>query len=230
LSHTDKIVFLSRIWSADRISLSHRALPPMTKNEACIETIRCFHSQLENIEFHNRRMLHTQEALFDAHDFRDLRELIQIPDLLPTHVYKCRVTYRRHIESIEWEIYARRQIASLQLVHDETIDYSFKYRQRHDLDRIYSQRKECDDVLIVRNGYLTDTYVCNIALLNDNNWLTPAEPLLKGTQREYLLRKGIISPAYIRAEDLNNFTQIRLFNAMMPWTEAITLPVSRVFG
>lgn len=201
----------------------------ISRKEACIETIRCVRSQLENIAFHNRRMHHTRGELFDADDFQDLRELIQIPDLLPTHVYKCRVTYRRYIESVEWEIYSRRQIASLQLVHNEIIDYPFKYRQRHDLDRIYSQKKKCDDVLIVRNGYLTDTYVCNIALLKDNNWLTPAEPLLKGTQRELLLRQETIFPAYIRSEDLNNFTQIRLFNAMMPWTEAITLPVSRIF-
>lgn len=197
--------------------------------ETCIETIRCVGSRLENLDFHNRRMHATRQTLFGAEDFMDLRELIQIPVLLTSHVYKCRVSYRSEIEAIEWEPYTKRQIRSLKVIKDDSINYPFKRKQRNDLDKIYSQRGNYDDVLIVRHGYLTDTYVCNLALSDGDTWLTPAEPLLKGTQREYLLQKGVIQMAHLHIKDLHKFTDIRLFNAMMPWDDAITIPVSQIY-
>jgi 4-amino-4-deoxychorismate lyase len=199
------------------------------RKEACIETIRCADSRLENLSFHNERMDRTRRTLFGTHDFLDLGELIQIPELLPSHVYKCRVTYTDRIESVEWEVYNRRTINSLRIVHDEKIDYTFKYSKRHDLDRIYSQRGKFDDVLIVRNGYLTDAYVCNIAFLDGSKWLTPANPLLKGTQRALLLHQNKIEEAPIHLGDLRSFTRVSLFNAMMPWPEAVVLQCDRIF-
>lgn len=199
------------------------------ENECCIETIRYAEGKLENLAWHNQRMNRTRTSLYGSEDFLDLRELIEIPEMLTSHVYKCRVTYAKQIEEVEWELYKKRSINSLKVVHDETIDYSFKYRQRHDLDRLYSQRKEHDDVLIVRNGYLTDAYVCNIALFDGETWWTPSGPLLKGIQRERLLQDGKVLASPICLKDLRKFTNIRLFNAMMPWSEAIELPVSRIF-
>lgn len=196
---------------------------------ACIETIRCVGLELENLPLHNERMNRTRRALFGSVNFLDLRELIQPPAVLTSSVYKCRVTYQDTVLQVDWEPYSKRKITSLQLVHHETIDYSFKYRQRHDLDRLYSQRGEHDDVLIVRNGCLTDAYVCNIALYDGKTWWTPDAPLLRGTQRERLLQEGTVSAKAIRLKDLSAFTNIRLFNAMMPWPEAIELPVSRIF-
>lgn len=197
--------------------------------EPCIETIRCTASQLQNLDFHNARMNLTRQLLFGTNDFLNLRELIQIPELLPNRVYKCRVTYRFEIEKVEWELYQKRQVDSLKIICNDTINYPFKFKQRNDLDKIYSQRESYDDVLIVRNGYLTDTYVCNLALFDGDAWLTPATPLLKGTQRENLLQQGVIKTAHLLLTDLHKFTDIRLFNAMIPWEEAITLPVSQIF-
>lgn len=199
------------------------------KREPCIETVRYAGGKLNNIDYHNERMNRTRAALFGATNFTDLRELIEIPDLLPSHVYKCRVTYELDILSVEWEQYIRRTIRTLKIVHAENIDYSFKYRQRHDLERLYSQRNQYDDVIIVRNGYLTDAYVCNIALFDGKNWVTPKNPLLRGTQRAKLLEEGTLVTAPLLLKDLPNFTNIRLFNAMMPWSEAIELPVSAIF-
>jgi 4-amino-4-deoxychorismate lyase len=198
--------------------------------ESCIESIRYAGGALENLEGHSRRMNRTRAELYQCDDFLDLRELIQIPVLLNSHVYKCRVTYEDQVSAVEWELYQKRRIETLRLVHDKTISYAYKYRLRDDLDRLYSQRKEHDDVLIVRNGYLTDTYVCNIALFDGKTWWTPSEPLLNGTQRALLLEKGTVVAAPVRLKDLPNFTNIRLFNAMMPWNEAIDLPISRVIG
>lgn len=201
----------------------------MTPELTCIETIRFVNARPENLALHNERMNRTRQKLFSSQNFLDLSELIPVPGTLPHHVHKCRVVYRDRVESVEWEAYEKRTIRSLRVIRDETIDYSFKFRQRHDLDRIYSQKKDCDDVLIVRNGYLTDAYVCNIALWDGAAWLTPADPLLRGTQRALLLQQGTIMESPVLLKDLHKFTRIRLFNAMMPWPEAIELPVAQVF-
>ena len=46
--------------------------------------------------------------------------------------------------------------------------------------------------LIVKDGYLTDTSIANIALYDGYTWFTPAHPLLRGTKRAELLNKQLI--------------------------------------
>ena len=43
-------------------------------------------------------------------------------------------------------------------------------------------KREQDEILITRNGLLTDTSIANIALFNGKEWHTPKHPLLKGVQ------------------------------------------------
>ena len=47
----------------------------------------------------------------------------------------------------------------------DTIDYTYKSAHREELNALYAQKGMADDILIVRNGYLTDTSISNIALL-----------------------------------------------------------------
>ncbi len=57
---------------------------------------------------------------------------------------------------------------------------------------IYSPNEGHDDILIIRDGLLTDTSICNVALWNGTSWITPARPLFSGTMRAYLLDKGLV--------------------------------------
>ena len=84
-----------------------------------------------------------------------------------------------------------------------------------------------DDVLIVRHGLLTDTSIANIALWNGCEWHTPAQPLLAGTQRRYLLDTGQIKETDIPVASLGNYRHIRLFNALIPFGE-VELPVGQI--
>ena len=85
-------------------------------------------------------------------------------------------------------------------------------------------RDGSDEVIIVRNGLLTDTSYTNIALFDGCEWLTPKLPLLAGTQRASLIDRQRLREADIRADDLWSFDYIALFNAMMNLGEMI-LPV-----
>lgn len=131
---------------------------------------------------------------------------------------------------MEWESYAPRPIRSLRLVYDDALKYPYKYLDRAALRHLFDQRGTCDDVLIVQKGCLTDTSYCNLALFDGTRWCTPATPLLPGTQRQYLLDQGVLSEDTIRVEDLRQFQQIRLFNAMLPWEEGPTLSTEQVVG
>ena len=106
-------------------------------------------------------------------------------------------------------------VHSLRLVTCDEIDYSYKSTDRQCLNDLFAQRAGHDDILIIRDGLLTDTSICNVALWNGTSWITPARPLLCGTMRAYLLDKGLVQAEDIPVEDLPKYTRIRLFNALI---------------
>lgn len=88
-------------------------------------------------------------------------------------------------------------------------------------------RKNFDEVLLVKNGLLTDTVICNIAVFDGFNWLTPTTPLIYGVNRAQLLEDGKIIEKDIRLNELENFSRIRLFNAMIEFGK-IELKISDI--
>lgn len=138
---------------------------------------------------------------------------------------KVRVVYGCNgVTEVTCEQYRLRHIGSLKVVCDDTIDYAFKRTDRRCLQRLTAMRDNCDDVLIVRNGLLTDTSFTNIALLVDGRWLTPAQPLLAGVMRSRLIADGILRESDLTLDDVRRATGIRLTNAMTDWGEMEVLP------
>lgn len=119
-----------------------------------------------------------------------------------------------------------RMVASLRLVTSDKIDYSYKRTNREGLNELFGRRGNADDILIVKDGYLTDTSIANIALYDGNSWYTPAHPLLRGTKRAELLDNQLIVEKDISWLQLDDYTHIMLFNAMIDW-ERIIIPVDR---
>lgn len=152
----------------------------------------------------------------------DLRALISPQSL--AGVYKCRVVYGKEIEEITYVPYQMRDISSLRLVVADTVDYTYKSTNRENLNALYAQRKTADDVLIVKDGCLTDTSIANVAFYDGKVWCTPSHPLLRGTKRAELLDKKIIVEKDIPQAHLGKYSKIMLFNAMIDWG-CIILPV-----
>ena len=140
---------------------------------------------------------------------------------------RCRVEYQEEVEKVEYLPYTLRPVNSLKLVTSDGLDYTYKSTDRQKLDELFGQRGEADDILIVRDGFLTDTSIANIALWNGSQWETPEIPLLEGTMRASLLGKEMIVPAAIRPQDLSRYSLIRLFNAMIGFGE-IEFPVANI--
>ena len=72
--------------------------------------------------------------------------------------------------------YTVRHVHSLALIQADHIDYTYKSAGREPLNRLFALRGACDDILIVKQGLLTDTSIANIALSDGTHWYTPAHP------------------------------------------------------
>lgn len=134
------------------------------------------------------------------------------------------------VSSVTFQQYQLRPVRSLRCVEADHLRYSLKSTHRNGITHCVEQRENCDDVLILRHNLLTDTSIANIALWHEEQqrWMTPTRPLLRGTHRAALLRSGtIIEDAALTLDRLEEFSRIRLFNAMIKWGE-IELPISAI--
>ncbi len=180
-------------------------------NESFLETIRVVDGRIYNLEYHQKRYENVMNSL-GANDFKDLKEYIS-----PPHVgtIRCRAVYDKDILHVEYYEYKKRDVSSLKLVYDDNIQYSKKSTCRDEIDVLFTCREKCDDILIVKDSYITDTSITNIALYKDGLWFTPSKPLLKGTTRQRLIDDGKIMEKMIKVDELYSYTKIALLNAMI---------------
>ena len=143
-------------------------------------------------------------------------------------MYKFRIVYDIYVQLLEFVPYVRREIRSLKLIETEIESHFYKLEDRSLLNATFAQRDDCDDVLLVKNGLLTDTSYCNIALYDGENWFTPGIPLVYGVNRAELLAEGKLIEKDITVTDLKNYRQIALFNAMIEFGELV-LDIGKIF-
>jgi len=194
-----------------------------------LETIKINRRQICNLEYHNRRFNDARQRLFGRTDILDLGDLIEIPAKLDNGIYKCRLIYDDRIHSIEFFLHTPRIIRSLKLVRSDEIDYSFKYSNRKSLELLLDQKDGSDDIIIIKNGFITDTSFSNILFQEaGGRWITPNTPLLNGTMRQYLLDTGLIRAVQVKQEDIVQFERARLVNCMMGMDEACDVLTDRI--
>ena len=199
-----------------------------------IETIRLENEHMPLIEWHEKRFAYTQLEAFGKIVYPSLRKLIednrcQSSDISRQAIkYKCRVEYGADGFDIEITPYVQKEIRSLKIVEGNDIHYALKYADRTCLNKLIKGLLSGEEILIVKNGLLTDTSFTNIALFDGYNWVTPSTPLLQGVQRAYLLEKKILIERDIPVDQIGAYTNIKLFNAMVNWEEAWTLEVKDV--
>ncbi len=194
-----------------------------------LETIRIENGLIRNLKYHQARVNQSRKELFNCNDWLDLTEITKEPaSKNKKNLLKCRITYAKQIEKIEFLPYQIPSISSLKLVFDDQIDYAYKFSDRSCLNELFEKRGNCDDILIVKEGFITDISYANIVFYNGKKWLTPAHPLLKGTQRARLLDREIIRVADIRPEDLHHFEKARIINAMICFEDALDINILNI--
>ena len=100
-------------------------------------------------------------------------------------------------------------------MHDDNINYKFKYENRDSLNFLYTKKDIADEIIIIKNNLVTDTTIANIAVFIDNQWYTPKYPLLAGTTRQRYLDNGILKEKNIDLHTFKKAEKFALLNAMI---------------
>jgi 4-amino-4-deoxychorismate lyase len=180
-----------------------------------LETFKIKNGVIYNLRLHNERIKRSRKMIFGIDLQEDISLLPEINNIpVSEKIIKARIIYNQQIQSVEWEYYNRRVISSLKIVEDNDIDYAFKFSDRSRINRLFSLREGCDDIIIVKDGRLTDSSYSNLAFYDGRKWVTPSTPLLAGTKRKQLIMEGKLAEEDLRVHDLKLFKVCSLINAL----------------
>jgi 4-amino-4-deoxychorismate lyase len=193
-----------------------------------IESIRLFNGKFSRLELHEARMQNSFQIVFKRKSDWSLEALLNEQSIPQSGLYKCRVVYDDQQQQVEFKPYQPRQIKTLKLVADNNIEYNHKWEKRGPFDDAFAQRADCDDILIVKNGFITDSFYANVVFQKGEHWFTPKTYLLPGTMRQFLLNNRVITEYTITAENLKEFDRCKLINAMLGW-DSPAIDVSNIY-
>jgi len=176
-----------------------------------LETIKIEDGQVYNLSYHQARCDKSRATLFGTKEKLDLSSIIEAPK---KGLFRCRIVYDKKLHTIEYLPYKAKDIASLTIVHSDLL-YNHKYANRDALNTLLTLHNETDDILIEKDGYITDTSIANIAFYDGEQWITPKTPLLEGTIRAKLLDEGFLQVRDIKKASLKHYSHVALMNAMI---------------
>ena len=192
-----------------------------------VESLALDDGIFRRLEYHNHRLRQTQLHFYGECLIPPLEQVLFLPATYNGGLWKCRVIYDREIRKVECAPYVARDIRVLHLVNSETIDYTYKLYDKSAFSELVhiAQHQAAmsgkeytvhSDILIVKNGLLTDCSYANLILVDpDGSWYTPKSPLLKGTMRSFLLETGRIKEKTLTVEDLRKSIGVMPVNAML---------------
>ena len=189
------------------------------------ETIRITDGRPGNLDLHEQRLNRSRRKLFGLDDDLRLSDYIRVPEDCRSGVFRCRVVYDKTVVSTEFSPYIPAPVKTLRLVHADNLTYDHKYFDRRSLTGLIN-RDLADDVLIIKDGCVTDSSYSNIVFTDGRRWVTPDTPLLCGTMRERLLLDGTIKAERITIDTISQFIHFRLINAMLGF-DAPLLPIEK---
>jgi len=193
-----------------------------------IESIKLLDGEFRNLFYHEQRMNRSLKLLCGLQRHFNLEEFLKKIDRPREGLYKCRIVYDDESKEVEFLAYQPKPINNLRIIEHDRISYEFKYLNRKTIDRLYDLRKNCDDILMVKRGLVTDSSYANIVFRKGKKWFTPWSALLKGTMRSSLLERNIIKEEEIRLEDIKTFESFKLINALFEF-DSPEQDVSNIF-
>lgn len=192
------------------------------------ETIRIENGILLHPVEHEKRMFASRAALFGLKDHIPLQEAVRIPGEFSKGRIRCRVDYGKEIETVRFTSYKTKPLGKFRLVFNDNIEYPYKFSHRSALDSLRMAHPDVDEIILVKNGRITDTTFSNLIFFDGTNWITPSIPLLKGTCRARLIREGKIKEGEISVKDIGYFSGFKVINAMILPEEMEMIPINAI--
>lgn len=106
-------------------------------NNTFLETIKAVDGEIFNLSYHQKRY-ESVLTFFDCSDFEDLQSYLNPP---LSGLYRCRLVYDLDKIEVTYHKYKKRDIKSLKLVYDDSIEYSKKSTSRESLDTLLKKRR-----------------------------------------------------------------------------------------
>ncbi|EKD30782.1 MAG: hypothetical protein ACD_77C00477G0050 [uncultured bacterium] len=189
-----------------------------------IETIKIENGIAQNLDLHLERASKTCLYHFGLRMVFPFSTIIN--ELRNSHnegIYKLRIIYAGKIEHFTIEKYQPKIVEKLKIVDGGKIDYSFKFEDRLALNKLLDQRGDCDDIIIVKDGFVTDTSYSNLVFSDGKQFFTPSSFLLNGIKRQQLLRDGKIKEKEIKMADIKKYTSVFMINSMLDFAQIMRL-------
>jgi len=142
-------------------------------------------------------------------------------------LYKWRVQYNLEgLYTSECTAYEIQKPTGFKLVTADHIVYDCKYQDRKQIHAL-TESVRPSDIIMLKDGLVTDSSYANLVFYNGTQWLSPRTPLLLGTQRNELLNNGLLHLADIRPQDLPALPFFKLINALMPFESSPLLSTNK---
>lgn len=190
-----------------------------------IETIKILNGIPQNLEYHQQRMINTIKSFYSVKNFPDISKSLRNIVFDSNKLFKCRILYSSQIDKVDFNEYNKKEISSIKIIACDYIIYNYKFSDRTLLNQLLAESKS-DEIIIIKNGFVTDTSYSNLVFQKSNHLYTPANPLLKGTKRQQLIDKKIISEKIITEAEVESFEYFYLINSMLDLDETNKFPIS----
>lgn len=194
-----------------------------------IESIKVEDQEVFLLDLHQKRVNQTF-AHFGKEGSIDLAKIFKNLEHDEDGMYKLRVSYdldkRIRTQMIP---YAIPEIQDFQLVENNSFDYSFKFEDRKELEKM-KMKSKAEEIIIVKNNHITDTSFSNLLFLKGKDWFTPTTYLLNGVQRQNLLKQKKIKETEITLQNLKQFSHFQLINAMNDFDDMFIYPIDRIIN
>jgi 4-amino-4-deoxychorismate lyase len=192
-----------------------------------IESIKIEDQKVYLLDLHQKRVNDTF-AHFGVEGSIDLEKIFKKLEHDEDGLYKLRVVYDFH-KNFQTQMipYAIAEIDNFQLVENNSYDYSFKFEDRKEFERMKMKAKT-DEIIVVKNNHITDTSYSNLLFLKEETWYTPTTYLLNGVQRQHLLATKKIKEAEITLQNIRDYSHFQLINALNDFDDMFIYPIERI--
>jgi 4-amino-4-deoxychorismate lyase len=191
------------------------------------ESIKLRDGQIYLWPLHAERM---ERTIYDHHHKKIewaplLKALTSVPK---KGLYKLRIEYNAGHFTIAFHSYHPRHIKKLYAIETHDLMYSYKYTDRTMLEKYTALLSASEDIVIIRQGQVTDSSYSNLAFFDGSHWYTPLTCLLEGVKRKDLISRGILIPTILAVHDLHRFSKLSLINAMLDLDE-LSVPIENLY-
>ncbi|PKP20562.1 MAG: chorismate-binding protein [Bacteroidetes bacterium HGW-Bacteroidetes-21] len=192
------------------------------------ESIKIKDGRAFHVDLHQNRMDRSVKGIFKTTNSINIASVLSHEDLPRTGLFKCRIVYDEVLRSIEFIPYKQKNIQSLGIVKADDLEYDFKFVDRKKFHDLTVENSGVDEIIILKNGSISDSSYSNLVFWNGAAWHTPDKPLFKGIQREFLISRNIIKEARICLPDLRKYKKVGFINAMMDFEDMPVVEMAKV--